>query len=1045
MHCPFVAALLGALALVAFVTPVRAESGRIAAGKAHTCVLTSRGAVQCWGGSLRVGDGTKTTRRTPVQVTGLQGGVQAVTAGDWHTCALTTTGAVQCWGIGTDGVLGDGTESTHLEPVAVTGLSSGVRAIAAGGSHTCALTTAGAVKCWGWNSSYQLGDGTNTGRLAPVQVAGLTSGVQAITAGGHHTCALTTAGAVLCWGSNLDGITASAVPAPVAGLSSGVKAIAAGAYHTCALTTAGAVKCWGSNLFGQLGDGTSTSSLAPVPVVGLGSGVQAITAGGGRGTDNTGGGGHTCALTTQGAVLCWGQNEFGQLGDGTPTNRFTPVQVIGLASGVRAISAGGSDIGGAGHTCALNSANTVLCWGDNHQGQLGDGTPTQRLLPVPVSGLGSGVRAIASGSNGNAGHSCALTTLGSVRCWGNNEQGQLGDGTTIERIAPAAVAGLGSGVEAIATGAIHSCALTTSGAVLCWGSNYFGQLGDSTNINRLVPTPVVGLSSGVKAIAAGEYHTCALTTAGAVRCWGNNNWGQLGDGTSTAQPTPVPISGLASDVEAIAAGHTHTCALTTGGAAWCWGDNAYGRLGDGTETDRLTAVQVVGLSSGVTAITAGVYHTCALAGAGAMLCWGLDAYGQLGDGQPGGVSRQLTPVAVIGLGSGVRAIDAGAYHTCAVTAAEALMCWGYNYNGQLGDGTTTPHPTPAVVAGLHTGILSVAATWSNTCALTTTGAVKCWGYNYNGELGDGTPMYRLSPVFSLLNNESRQWQSDFNGDGFSDILWHNASTLANTIWLSGNQATRQAVTTVTNPAWHIAGIGDFDGDGRSDILWHNTTTLANAIWKSGNSATQQAVTTVTNPAWQIAGIGDFDGDGRSDILWHNTTTLANAIWKSGNNATQQAVTTITNPEWQITGIGDFNGDGRSDLFWRNLASGANTLWPSGNYAQRQNSLAISSQAWQVAGVADLNGDARADLLWRNSTTGANTVWWSGNGDTYQGLAGVTSPAWLIVGVGDYNGDGKADLLWRNAATGANTIWSSGNHATQQTVTGVTHLSWTIKS
>ncbi len=385
------------------------------------------------------------------------------------------------------------------------------------------------------------------------------------------------------------------------------------------------------------------------------------------------GGSHTCALTSSGGVWCWGRNFYGQLGDGTTTARSTPVAVSGLPSGVTAIAAGGF------HTCALTSSGGVWCWGYNYYGQLGDGTPTARSTPVAVSGLPSGVTAIAAGYY----HTCALTSSGGVWCWGRNSYGQLGDGTTTTRSTPVAVSGLPSGVTAIAAGGVHTCALTSSGGVWCWGDNYSGQLGDGTTTTRSTPVAVSGLPSGVTAIAAGYNHTCALTSSGGVWCWGANYSGQLGDGTTTTRSTPVAVSGLPSGVTAIAAGYNHTCARTSSGGVWCWGANYSGQLGDGTTTTRSTPVAVSGLPSGVTAIAAGGFYTCALTGSGGVWCWGSNRYGQLGDGS---YTDSSTPVAVSGLPSGVTAIAAGSYHTCALTSSGGVWCWGYNSDGQLGDG-----------------------------------------------------------------------------------------------------------------------------------------------------------------------------------------------------------------------------------------------------------------------------------------------------------------------------------------------------------------------
>ncbi len=278
----------------------------------------------------------------------------------------------------------------------------------------------------------------------------------------------------------------------------------------------------------------------------------------------------------------------------TPMPTSTPVPVASPtptpAPEVRTpIAAGGK------HTCALTTAGGVQCWGANGAGQLGDGTWEDRPTPVDVVGLEGGVVAIATG----LWHTCALTTAGGVQCWGRNDSGQLGDGTTTHRNLPVDVVGLGGGVVAIAAGGYHTCALTASGGVQCWGFNYYGQLGDGTEVGRPTPVDVVGLGGGAVAIAAGGKHTCALTTAGGVQCWGDNGAGQLGDGTTTHRNIPVDVVGLGGGAVAIAAGEEHTCALTATGGIQCWGHNEHGQLGDGTRWNyRTTPVDVVGWEAG---------------------------------------------------------------------------------------------------------------------------------------------------------------------------------------------------------------------------------------------------------------------------------------------------------------------------------------------------------------------------------------------------------------------------------------------------------------
>ncbi|WP_019901180.1 Ig-like domain repeat protein [Salinispora arenicola] len=360
------------------------------------------------------------------------------------------------------------------------------------------------------------------------------------------------------------------------------------------------ILAWGSNFFGELGNGTTTNSSTPV-AVSLPAGTAAVAIAAGDA--------HSVALTAAGTVLAWGDNSHGQLGDGTGADSLTPVGVS-LPAGVTASAvAAGRD-----HSVALTSAGTVLAWGGNSFGQLGDGTVADRSTPVAVAlPPSTTVTAVAAGAT----HSVALTSAGTVLAWGGNSFGQLGDGTVVDRSTPVAVAlPPSTTVTAVAAGGNHSVALTSAGTVLAWGRNFFGQLGDGTVVDRSTPT-VVSLPAGVtaSAVAAGRIHSLALTTAGGVLAWGNNTFGQLGDGTTTTSSTPVSVTlPAATTITAISARDSqHSVAMTSAGAALSWGRNLRGQLGDGTTTNRSTPVNVR-LPTGVTvtAIAAGDDHSLAL-------------------------------------------------------------------------------------------------------------------------------------------------------------------------------------------------------------------------------------------------------------------------------------------------------------------------------------------------------------------------------------------------------------------------------------------------
>ena len=691
--------------------PPLADVTDMGAGEYHTCAVTTDG-VKCWGDNEfgQVGDGTAADRVSPVDVAGLTANLRVIDAGGSHTCAVTVNGAAQCWGANHHGQLGNGATDDPFDVVGVVGLESGVEAIAAGYRHTCALVDGG-VTCWGQNDYGQLGDGSTTERTTPVAVAGLTAGVRAIAVGYYHSCALTDAGSVKCWGRNDwgalgdDSNTDRSTPVSVVGLSAGVAELAAGFNHTCARMNSGEVRCWGSNRYGELGDGTTTNRKTPVVVIDLADGVNAITAAYG----------HTCAVTKTNGAKCWGLNEFGELGDGTTTDRSIPVDVTGLTSGVTALQAGDH------HTCAV-AGGTMACWGYNVKGQLGNGIHVDKRTPVDVTGLTAGMEAVAAGYQ----HTCALTNEGGVKCWGANDYGALGDGTTARRRLPVDVSGLTAGVTAIAAGDDYTCALVDAG-VKCWGANNHGQLGDDTFEDRTTPVDVVGLAEGVTALVAGKEHTCALI-GGGVKCWGRRDF--LGNDASADSATPVTV--FQSGVTALAAGEAHTC-VVVGAGVKCWGNNDDGQLGDGGTAAAQVPVDVLDLTGAITGLSAGYGHTCAIVDGGAK-CWGRNTLGELGNG---GTTSSGLPVAVTGLTSGVQQLVAAYKHTCAVVAGDAMLCWGANDYGELGDGTTIGRKTPVSVSGLDSDVTAMSGGYGHTCAVANDG-VKCWGWNQVGQLGDGS-------------------------------------------------------------------------------------------------------------------------------------------------------------------------------------------------------------------------------------------------------------------------------------------------------------------
>ncbi|MFA6032530.1 MAG: hypothetical protein WC889_06495 [Myxococcota bacterium] len=659
----------------------------IGAGAYNTCAVTGTGALFCWGKNVngQIGDGTNVCKAVPTAVNGMGSGVSAAAGGMNHTCAIMESGDVRCWGSNSRGQIGIGSDSTanFLEPQAAVNIG-GDRAvsIAANGQpgyaamgfpdsgHSCASTQTGAVYCWGANGSGQLGNGSNyVDSTSPVVVDGLPIAT-AVAAGAAHSCALTDndgTWGMYCWGDNEYGSlgnnavmqkglywedTKSPVQTAIT-LSVG-SSIGAGGYHSCAVNGAGTTAwCWGLNTWGQLGNTGHGSINAPV------SGQTVDQIGGFLAV----GGDHVCAVvnpTDVPMVSCWGMNRDYELGSETMNlwPHFDPMIIDGLpgSQSIHAMAAG------ARHSCIalgnLTSGNSDLkCWGRNGLGQLGNGDDFVHTTPVAVTGFPQGTvdpKGISAGGD----HTCTIVTVvGAGRqgwCWGYNSSGQLGINSAESKSnVPVQVLEINGFAtpDSIAAGQSHTCAAKQGAGAWCWGDNTFGQLGTGNNISSRVAMSVPNLAGmDVRAVAAGGSHSCAVVgDKGPVKCWGFNGSGQLGDGTTTNSTVPVDVQGLPADrfMQEIVAGYGHTCIITTDDVSYptvyCWGDNSYGQLGDGTTTNRTIAVPLPEPGNhGMTRIGAGIGFTCDLSG-DTVDCWGSDEYGQLGIASIHSVANMCVP------------------------------------------------------------------------------------------------------------------------------------------------------------------------------------------------------------------------------------------------------------------------------------------------------------------------------------------------------------------------------------------------------------------
>jgi alpha-tubulin suppressor-like RCC1 family protein len=436
---------------------------------------------------------------------------------------------------------------------------------------------------------------------------------------------------------------------------------------------------------------------------------------------------------------------------------------------------------GINHTCAVTAQGAAQCWGNNSDGQLGDGSfNTLRTRPVNVLGATSGIAAISAGF----GYTCALTTSGIVRCWGDNLDGELAVGSTAAQVVRATdVTGLPGRVTAVRTGINHTCAVTESGGLWCWGSNQDGAIGPGfTGGSSRTPVAIPGYESGVVDVGTGYRFSCLLTRGGSVRCWGNSQYYMIGDGTITTRAWPTEVLGLVSGVKSIAVAHSHSCAVTAAGGVTCWGLNNTGQLGIGNTELPTTPQQVRGLEQGVQSVVVSGSNSCAVTTAGGVKCWG--------EYLPGAGSRNLTPVDVPGLGFGVAEIALSGRHLCALTRNGAVKCMGLNHNGALGDGTTLDRQS-LVTAGTFTGgpVRSYEGLWWKSPA----GSESGWGVNLaqQGEILFATWFtYDASgrPLWLVMSNGKRTGESRWTGTlyetagpAFTAVPWEPARVAATAV------------------------------------------------------------------------------------------------------------------------------------------------------------------------------------------------------------------------------------------------------------------------
>ena len=787
----------------------------VSSGWGHTLALDFDGVLWAWGYNAdgQVGDGTRETRYQPVRIMDI---VKYVSAGQDHSLAIRADGSLWAWGCNIIGQLGDGTTNARHEPVQI--LTS-VRQVSGGAFHTLAIREDGKLYAWGRNMEGQVGDGARETRYTPVRVM---DSVYQISAGGLHSMVVCSDGNLLAWGDNTTGQvgigeeTMQPILEPLLILEAiGSIAASRGSNgYSFAIDRRGNLWAWGANTHGQLGGVEALSQPSPAEITMPAALIPStayfpFT----QQTMVSAGYAHSLAVTGDGALWAWGSNNQGQLGDGTNISRSEPVKIM---DSVAYVSAGFT------HSLAIKTDGSLWAWGDNIYGQLGDGTTEHRNIPVRIM---STAKAVSAGSF----HSIALDIYGNVWAWGTNHWGELGDGTNYDRHTPVKIMESAKQVYAgdlhsmavdiygnlwfwgywpyvqysdeylprivlesvayISAGLNHVMIIKTDGSLWAWGCNRYGQLGDGTTTDRYEPVMII--EDSVVSVSAGDNHTVAVlfmrTGERILRTWGNNAYGQLGDGTTLNRHSPVWAM---SPILAASAGGNHTMALGPDGSIWAWGDNWNGQVGSDNILNRNRPTNIM---NSVSHASAGYRHTFAIQEDGSMWAWGgtprQEGPTEITDFEAFAIStedyRLLAQDGDIfewGLhdlqcdtisADAITLISMGRSHTLAVDNNNVLWAWGFNGFGRLGDGTTVSRDEPVAVME---AVAAISAGRYHSHAICTGGSLWAWGSNRYGQLGDTTRRNSLVPL-EIMSNVSL-----VSGGGYHTL----AIDIYGDLWAWGN-------------------------------------------------------------------------------------------------------------------------------------------------------------------------------------------------------------------------------------------------------------------
>ncbi len=585
---------------------------KISTGQDTTCAIGTDDRVYCWGNSgfHQLGWGSTGDSHIPVLTnTGAGPGFYtAISVGEDHVCAVGTDAKAYCWGSGANGMTGNGSVATQQAPALVSnGQSSGTfKDISAGRTHTCAIGTDNKAYCWGDNTYAQVGDGTTSMRTTPRSVLAGESQTtyKEITAGERDSCAIGTDSRLYCWGNNTNSTLADGTTTQRSQPTLALGGFGTNFYDSCPTETSGSYEYCDGTDWKTVGGSLATN------------GTTWSKRDGGLTTQHA-----SCSIRNDGTLWCWGRDLNGRLGNGTTaTDQPSPARVYSTEPWKQVSS-------GDNHICGIKNNGSAWCWGSDGNGQLGNGAGAANLeVPGSITGTDTWVKI-----SGGFFHTCAIKIDGTAWCWGSDASGQLGNGAPGNAISPSAVTGSSPWVD-IEAGVASSCGIKNDGTAWCWGEDANGELGNgATTGQQISPSQVSGTGTWIK-VTVGETHACGLKSDGTAWCWGTDTDGELGNDSVTGnQISPSQVSGTGSWIQ-IDAGHSHTCGVKADGTGWCWGDDTYGQLGNGATTgSQISPSQVSGTGSWLI-ILAGERTTCGTKTDGTNWCWGSDQYGELGNG-----------------------------------------------------------------------------------------------------------------------------------------------------------------------------------------------------------------------------------------------------------------------------------------------------------------------------------------------------------------------------------------------------------------------------